>query len=108
MDDNTDEVPNKVRTVDDTLLFEPSIEDCFLATCKYMDLFARNGVVLNPDRFKFGRREFDFAGFNVTDEGVRPTKKMLEAITSFPIRLVNQVAYSFCMTEEMAPFRDLL
>ena len=44
---------------------------------------------------------------------------MLEAIANFPkptnltgarswFGLVNQVAYSFSMTEEMAPFRDLL
>ena len=44
---------------------------------------------------------------------------MLEAIANFPkltnltgarswFGLVNQVAYSFSMTEEMAPFQDLL
>ena len=77
-------MPNKVWIVDDTLLFEAGIGDCFLATCRYVDLCARNGVVFNPDKFKFGRREVDFSGFNVTDEGVRPTKRMLEAMASFP------------------------
>ena len=50
---------------------------------------------------------------------MRPTNKMLEAIANFPkpvnltsarawFGLVNQVAYSFAQTEEMAPYRDLL
>ena len=42
------------------------------------------GWSLNPDKFKFGGLEVDFAGFNVTDEGVRPTKRLLEAMASFP------------------------
>ena len=77
MDDIPDEFPKKVRILDDTLLFEPIIGDCFLATCSYVDLLPRNGVVFNPDKFKFGRQEVNFAGFNMTDEGVRPTKGML-------------------------------
>ena len=99
---------NKVRIVDDTLLFVPNLRECFERTCRYMDLCARNGVVFNRTKFKFGRREVDFAGFNVTDEGVRPTQRMLEAIANFPkptnltgarawFGLVNQVAYSFSM-----------
>ena len=119
MDDITAKVTNKIKIIDDTMLYEKSMEECFFATCKYIDLCARNGVVFNPTKFKFGRKEVDFAGFTVTDDGVKPTKKMLEAIANFPkpvnltsarawFGLVNQVAYSFAQTEEMAPFRDLL
>ena len=106
MDDITAGVHNKIKIIDDTLLYEESIEDCFFATCRYIELCARNGVVFNPAKFKFGRTEVDFAGFTVTDTGVKPTKKMLEAIREFPkptnltgarswFGLVNQVAYSF-------------
>ena len=109
MDDITANVPNKIKIVDDTMLYEESMEECFFATCRYIDLCARNGVVFNPTKFKFGRKEVDFAGFTVTDEGVKPTRKMLEAIASFPkpvsltgarawFGLVNQVAYSFAQT----------
>ena len=76
-------------------------------------------MVFNPSKFTFGRQEVDFAGFTVTDDGVKPTRKMLEAIRGFPkpinltgarawFGLVNQVAFSFAQTEEMAPFRGLL
>ena len=115
LDDITAGVHNKIKIIDDTLLYEESIEDCFFATCRYIELCAKNGVVFNPAKFKFGRTEVDFAGFTVTDTGVKPTKKMLEAIKDFPkptnltgarswFGLVNQVAYSFAQTEEMAPF----
>ena len=84
MNDITYKVPNKIRNIDDTMLYEPSLTECFAATYRYVDLRARNGVVFNPDKFRFGRTEVDIAGFNVTDEGVRPTKRILEAIASFP------------------------
>ena len=110
LDDITAEVHNKIKIIDDTLLYEESIEDCFYATCRYIELCGRNGVVFNPAKFKFGRTELDFAGFTVTDSGVKPTKRMLEAIRDFPkptnltgarawFGLVNQVAYSFAQTD---------
>ena len=54
----------------------------------------------------------------MTDDRVKPTKKMLEAIANFPkpvnltsarawFGLVKQVAYCFAQTEEKVPFRDL-
>ena len=78
----------KIRIVDDTLLYENELQACFVATCRYIDLCARNGVVFNPDKFKFGRKEVDFAGFNVKDDGIKPTKEMLEAIANFPSLLI--------------------
>ena len=70
MDDLMEDGPNKVRIVDDTLLYEKVLPACFVATCKYIDLCARNGVVFNPEKFKFGKKEVDFAGFSVKDDGI--------------------------------------
>ena len=61
----------------------------------------------------------EFAGFWITADGVKPTKKITEAIFNFStltnitgIRswfgLVNQVSYAFSPAEAMAPFRELL
>lgn len=49
-----------------------------------MDLCARNGVVCNPCKFRFGRNEVDFAGFTVTDGRVKPTKKRWRRLQTFP------------------------
>ena len=63
--------------------------------------------------------EINFAGFNITPTGLRPSECLMDAIIHFPIPtniadvrswfgLVNQVAYSYSMTDEMLPFRNLL
>ena len=38
MDDLTKDVPNNVRIVDDTLLYEKELPACFVATYRYIDL----------------------------------------------------------------------
>ena len=61
----------------------------------------------------------NFAGLQVTASNVKPSEKLLESIRNFPtpkditgarawFGLVNQGAYAFAMTSEMAPFRHLL
>ena len=79
----------------------------------------RSDIILNPEKFIFGADTVEFAGFDVTRDSVRPSQKYLCAIRSFPtpqnitdmrswFGLINQVAYTFSMTERMSPFRSLL
>ena len=67
MDDITAVVHNKIKIVNDTMLYEGSMEEYFFATCRYVDLCARKGVVFNPSKLRFGRKVVDCAGFTVTD-----------------------------------------
>ena len=75
--------------------------------------------MFNPQKFRFARKEVEFAGFIITNTGLKPAARYTEAIGNFPtpmnitqVRsgygLVNQVAYCFCKTKTMAPFRHLL
>ena len=84
-----------------------------------MTLCSNNGIIFNLEKFQFCRREVKFVGYWLTEEGMRPTKTMLESILNFPrpqdisgIRgsfgLVKQVAWAFSKTNVMLPFRDLL
>ena len=109
----------KERCVDDTVMWADDIQDSFLQMCQYLDLCARNGIVLNPQKFQFCQDVVNFAGLQVTSTNVRPSEKLLDAIKNFPtpkditgarafFGLVNQGAYAFAMTVEMAPFRHLL
>ena len=79
----------------------------------------KNGMVFSPDKFVFAKETVEFAGFEITKEGIKPTDTYIEAIRNFPtptnisevrswFALINQVAYSFVKTEHMAPFRHLL
>ena len=39
----------------------------------------------NPEKFTFGRKEVEIAGFELKNDGYRPTKTTLNAIKSFPV-----------------------
>ena len=118
-DDITVDIPRKTRCIDDSLLWDNDIADSFWHTVKYISHCGSNGVVFNPPKFVFGKDVVDFAGFTVTEDGVKPTAHMVEAISNFPkptnikrvrsfFGLVNQVAYTFSQAKVMAPFRELL
>ena len=118
-DEIASDFPNKIKVIDDSLLWADNLEESFHQTAKWLDLCARNGIVLNPDKFEFGADTVEFAGFEITSTSVRPNKKIIKAIMGFPtpknltdvrswFGLVNQVAYTFSMTAFMEPFRLLL
>ena len=118
-DDITSEFERVQRCVDDSLLWDTSIEDAFWHTFEYLKHCTNNGIIFNQEKFVFSRKTCEFAGFELTPDGYRPTKRMLDSIRNFPtpknihdIRswfgLVNQVAYAFSQAQTMSPFRDLL
>ncbi len=103
------------RIIDDTILWDDSISSAFWHTLEYISHCAQNGIVFNPRKFTFGKTEVDFAGFTLTENGIKPSNSMINAIAKFPtpdditgIRswfgLVNQVAYTFAQADMMAPF----
>ena len=118
-DDITAGQPRTVRCVDDTLLWDNDIENSFWYTFDYLKLCHDNGVVLNKDIFQFAQKFVEFVGFEITEEGYKPLKRIIEAIQNFPVpktitdvrswfRLVNQLSYSFAQARVMEPFRKLL
>ena len=105
--------------MDDTAIWAPDITTHFLQVGKFLDLCARNGIILNKEKFQFCQDTVLFAGLKVSNSSVMPSDKLLDSIRNFPapkdisgahawFGLVNQGAYAFAMTEEMAPFRHLL
>ena len=95
------------------------MEQAFLRICSMLSHCNKNGMVFSPDKFVFAKETVEFAGFEITKEGIKPTDMYIEAIKNFPMPtnisevrswfgLITQVAYSFVKTEHMAPFRHLL
>ena len=118
-DDITREFRNVARCVDDSLLTDETIEESFYHTFDYLKHCADNGIIFNREKFVFAQESCEFAGFELTKDGYRPTKSKLDAIRNFPtpatitdvrawFGLVNQVAYAFNQSKVMAPFRELL
>ena len=51
------------RCVDDTLLYDDTIEAQFYRTCEFLDRAGHHGIILNPEKFQFAETEVDFLGF---------------------------------------------
>ena len=110
---------NKVKCIDDTLMWEKDIEQAFYQNCKWLDLCGRNGITLHPKKFQFAQDIVDFSGLTITSDSIKPQQKFLDSILLFPtpkdisgarawFGLVNQGSYAFAMAREMKPFRELL
>ena len=113
------DVARKVKIVDDTLLYDDTIEQHFYHVWDYLTLCAKNGVVINKKKFQFCKDTIDFAGLTITPTGIEPSEKMLSSISGFPtptdltsacswFGLVNQVAWAYSLSPIMLPFRDLI
>ena len=111
--------PDRVKCVDDTLMWTVSILNSFFQLCRWCDLLYRNGVTLTPKKLQFGQDTVDFAGLTVTPTNVRPCTKFIDSVRNFPtptnisgarawFGLVNQGSYAFAMAKRMKPFRHLL
>jgi hypothetical protein len=115
----TSNVEDVVRQVDDSLLWKPTIEECFAHTAKYLTLLGRNGILQNPAKFQFCQKEVDWSGFRIAGDTVRPMPHISQAVRDFPtpvnrtdlrsfMALVQQVSYAIAVAPKLLPFRELL
>ena len=118
-DNIAENFPNKIKCIDDTLVWTDTTEESFFQACKFLDLCGKNGIILNPKKFQFAEETVQFVGFEIGEQTIRPGQKYYAAIKNFPrpitlsdmrsyFGLVEQVAYTFYMSDVMAPFRELL
>ncbi len=118
-DDLTAHINRMERCVDDTLIHDVDLEEHWWRAINFIELCARAGIVLNPEKFQFAQSTVNFAGFRITKESVEPLPKYLDAIRGFPtpksitdIRswfgLVNQVSHYSQLRDMMSPFRKFL
>ena len=112
-------VKNKVTLVDDNMVWDATVEENFVSVCKLLDIYGKAGLVMNSDKFQFGKETVNFAGMEITKDAIRPAREYLDAIRNFPVPktissmrsfygMINQVNYAFLMSEHMEPFRHLL
>ena len=118
-DDIIADTPRKTKIVDDSCLWDKDIEEAFWHTVEYLTHCCENGITFNAEKFHFAEDEVDFGGFRVTNNGIKPLPRMVNAIGNFPtpknitdlrsfFGLVNQVNYTFANSNKLQPFRDLL
>ena len=83
-DDIIAHIPDKVKCIDDTILWSDSIESSFHQMTLFLETCGHNGITLNSDKFTFASDSVEFAGFDITADSVRPSQKYLRAIRDFP------------------------
>ena len=119
MDEIIGDFTDYQKCVDDSLIWDDSIEDNFKRVCEFLERCNRGGCIFNPSKFQFGSMEVDFLGFRITDTGIKPPSSLMDNILSFPspqsltdvrswFGLVNQISYTFAQASAMLPFRHLL
>jgi hypothetical protein len=119
MDRLFEDFERQVRCIDDTCLYDDTIEAAFTRACEFLERCGQNGVLLNPKKFQFAEDTVEYLGFMVTDTGVRPTESFIASIMNFPtpssltdvrswFGCVAQVSYAFAASPVMEPFRHLL
>ena len=107
------------KCIDDSIIWDNTIEDNFHRVCLFLDRCSKAGCVFNPAKFQFGEETVKYLGFKVTSTGITPTEGFLDSIINFPtpktltdIRswygAVNQISYAFAIAPIMQPFRHLL
>ena len=107
------------KCVDDVLGWADTLWELFFSAMNFLYHTNSHGVTQNPAKFAWGRREIEFLGFWLSEDGVQPSQETLKSITDFPrpsditgIRswfgLIDKVAFKFSKNALMAPFRDLL
>ena len=74
------DVPNHLKIVDDSLIYNNSFEEIYKAMIDFIQKCGNNGMVLNPEKFKFAITETDFAGFRVCNGKVKPMESHVKAI----------------------------
>jgi hypothetical protein len=74
-DEIVTDIPNKTKCIDDVLLWAYYLEESFFfQAVRWLDVYGRNGITLNPEKFVFGADEVEFAGFEITRDEVRPCR----------------------------------
>ena len=76
-DEITADVARIVKCVDDAALWDENLEEHWWRMLDYLELVGKNGIILNPSKFRFAEQTIAFAGFIVTPTEVKPMDKYI-------------------------------
>ena len=108
----------KVKIVDNTLLYDFDIQSAFYHIWDYLTTCAEKGIVINSNKFKFCKERVEYAGLIITPT-IEPSPTTLAAIENFPLSknltnacawfgLINQVSWAYAVSTLMQPFPYLI
>lgn len=112
-------IPNKIKVVDDILLFAETFDELENTLKKVFDACRKNRITLSPDKFRIGQ-EVSFVGLKISQNGIQADPDKIRAIAEFPkptnitdmrsfYGLVNQLgSFSSDVASRFVPLRPLL
>lgn len=71
--------------MDDIIIFSPSLKQHLIDLKKVFEILKKYNLKAQIDKSEFLRKEIEFLGHVVTEEGVKPNPKKIEVIKNFPI-----------------------
>lgn len=71
--------------MDDLLIATESLEENIACLENVLEVLQTNGLTINLDKCSFFQKEITFLGYEISNNGVRPSSKKLKAIECFPI-----------------------
>ena len=74
-----------MKVVNDMLLFDYNIEGAFYQTSEYLSHSAKNGMILNKNKFQICQVEEQFGGLQIILSGVTSSENLLNVIINFLI-----------------------
>ncbi len=111
---------NMEKVVDDILIHGEDLDKHLVDVKAFLTRCREAGITLNPAKFKLGQAEVKFAGYLVSNQGIKADPEKLKAIRNFPkpgnitdlrsfIGLAEQLAgFSSEVSGSMQPLRPLL
>lgn len=71
--------------LDDVVLYASSLEEHDLKLREVFERMRKNTLKLQPDKCEFLRREVNYLGHVISENGVKPDPRKIEAVEKFPV-----------------------
>ena len=81
--------------LDDIIIFSENLEEHILKLRRVFEQLSKYHVQLEPDKCEFLKTELQYLGHVVTEQGVRPDEKKVEAVKLFPTPKCTKDVKSF-------------
>lgn len=81
--------------LDDMTIFSVSLEEHLQALDKVLLRLKQHGLIIQPDKCEFMKRDCHYLGHVVTADGIKPNPNKIEAIVKYPIPKTPKQIKSF-------------
>src|SRR3546814_13268189 len=83
--------------LDDIMVFSNTLEEHLKHLEEVFHRLDENELIIKEPKCKFAQKEVEFLGYLITQEGIKPTPKKIEAVRSWqPPKSVTEIGRASC------------